>query len=126
MAVQQLFPAEAEWAGANLSAYIILQAAPGGNPPMETKGPKASCARKSNTCEGYDWGYNYAKADIAFVKATGFKPKMWWLDIETGENWPTSPADQQVNAAIIQGALDAIRRAGTRLASTAPGTNGAR
>jgi hypothetical protein len=103
------FAAEARWAGANLSAYIILQAAPGGNPPMEAKGPRASCARKSNTCEGYDWGYNYAKADIAFVKASGFKPKMWWLDIETGENWPTTPADQRVNAAIIQGALDAIR-----------------
>ena len=62
---------------------------------MEAKGPRASCARKSNTCEGYDWGYNYAKADMAFVKASGFKPKMWWLDIETGENWPTTPADQK-------------------------------
>jgi hypothetical protein len=106
------FTTEATWAGANLSAYIILQAAPGGNPPMETKGPKASCARKSNNCEGYDWGYNYAKADVAFVKGSGFRPKMWWLDIETGENWPTSPADQRVNAAIIQGALDAIKTAG--------------
>ncbi len=106
------FSAEAKWAGANLSAYIILQAAPGGNPPMEAKGPKASCARKSNSCEGYDWGYNYAKADMAFVKATGYKPKMWWLDIETGENWPTTRADQKVNAAIIQGALDAIGSAG--------------
>jgi hypothetical protein len=106
------FGAEARWAGPNLSAYIILQAAPGGNPPQETKGPKASCARTSNSCEGYDWGYNYAKADIAFVKASGFMAKMWWLDIEIGENWPTSPADQRVNAAIIQGALDAIRGAG--------------
>ncbi|HTT90320.1 MAG TPA: hypothetical protein VMF65_12270 [Acidimicrobiales bacterium] len=106
------FAAEARWAGANLSAYIILQAAPGGDPPQEAKGPKASCARKSNTCEGYDWGYNYAKSDIAFVRASGFKPKMWWLDIEIGENWPTSAADQRVNAAIIQGALDAIRGGG--------------
>jgi hypothetical protein len=106
------FTAEARWAGANLSAYIILQAAPGGNPPQEAKGPKASCARTSNECEGYDWGYNYAKSDLAFVRATGFKPKMWWLDIEIGENWPSSPADQRVNAAIIQGALDAIRGAG--------------
>lgn len=79
---------------------------------MEAKGPKASCARKSNTCEGYDWGYNYAKADITFVRSSGFNPRMWWLDIETGENWPTTPADQRVNAAIIQGALDAIRGAG--------------
>jgi hypothetical protein len=106
------FAAEAKWAGPNLSAYIILQAAPGGNPPAETKGPRAYCAPKSNICEGYNWGYNYAKADLAFVRAAGAKPKMWWLDIEVGENWPTSPADQQVNAAIIQGALDAMKGAG--------------
>jgi len=36
---------------------------------------------------------------------------MWWLDIETAENWPTSRSAQPVNAAIIQGALDALKSA---------------
>ena len=33
------------------------------------KGQRRRARRKSNNCEGYDWGYNYAKADVAFVKA---------------------------------------------------------
>ena len=103
------FTKESSWAGKNISVYIILQAAPGRNPPMEAKGPKASCAAKSNLCEGYDWGYNYAMADIAFVRAHGLNPKIWWLDIELGENWPTAKSVRGVNASIIQGALDALR-----------------
>jgi hypothetical protein len=106
------FVAEAAWAGKNLSAYIVLQAAPGGNPPMEATGPKAYCATISSTCEGYDWGYNYARADLAHVRNLGFNPLAWWLDIETGEGWPTTHVIQPVNAAIVQGALDAIRGAG--------------
>ena len=110
-AFNSCFAAEARWAGKNLSVYIILQAAPGGNPPMETKGPRAYCAPKNNNCEGYNWGYNYAKADIAFVEAAGVSPRAWWIDIETAENWPTARSVQSVNAAIIQGALDAIKSA---------------
>ena len=106
------FGPEANWAGKNMSVYIILQAAPGNNPPQEVTGPEAACARNSNPCRGYDWGYNYALADLTFVRAHGLSPKVWWLDIELAENWPTTKHDQTVNAAIIQGALDAIRRAG--------------
>ncbi|HYA45751.1 MAG TPA: hypothetical protein VED59_09090, partial [Acidimicrobiales bacterium] len=106
------FAAEAVWAGSSLSVYIVLQAAPGGNPPQEASGPKASCAATSNTCEGYDWGYNYARDDMSFVKSQGLNPGIWWIDVETGEGWPTSPRAQVVNAAIVQGALDAIHAAG--------------
>jgi hypothetical protein len=107
------FDAEAAWAGNNLSVYIILQPAPGGKPvPYESTGPDASCAPTSSECEGYDWGYNYAEADLAFVKEQGLSPEVWWLDIETAEGWPTSKVFQPVNAAIIQGALAAIRGAG--------------
>ena len=90
-----------------------MRPAPGGKPvPFESTGPEASCAGTSSECEGYDWGYNYAEADIAFVKAQGADPKVWWLDVETAEGWPTSAAFQPVNAAIIQGALAAIKQAG--------------
>ena len=107
------FAAEAAWAGKNLSVYIILQPAPGGKPvPFESTGPEASCANTNSECEGYDWGYNYAETDIAFVKAEGADPKVWWVDVETAEGWPTSPVFQPVNAAIIQGALAAIKQAG--------------
>ena len=107
------FTAEIAWAGVNRSMYIIMEPAPGNNPVQETSGPEASCAKTSNTCLGYDWGYNYAMADIAFVKtAGGLSPKVWWVDVEIGEQWPTASVDQPINAAIIQGALDAIKGAG--------------
>ncbi|HTW07418.1 MAG TPA: hypothetical protein VME46_07910 [Acidimicrobiales bacterium] len=106
------FNKEAHWAGKNLSVYIILQAAPGGRPTFELTGPKATCARTSNPCRGYDWGFNYARSDVAFVKAQGLNPRIWWLDIEEAEQWPTDRTSQQVNAQIIQGALDALRRSG--------------
>jgi hypothetical protein len=107
------FAAEAAWAGGDLSVYIILQPAPGGTPvAYEADGPEASCAATSSECEGYDWGYNYARADIAFVGAEGLSPRVWWLDVETAEGWPTAGIFQSVNAAIVQGALDAIKQAG--------------
>jgi hypothetical protein len=107
------FAAEAAWAGRDLSVYIILQPAPGGTPvTYEATGPEASCAATSSECEGYDWGYNYARADIAFVGAQGLSPRTWWLDIETAEGWPTAQMFQPVNAAIVQGALAAIKQAG--------------
>jgi hypothetical protein len=107
------FAAEAAWAGTNLSVYIIVGPAPGGKPvPYESTGPDASCASTSSECEGYDWGYNYAETDIAFAKAQGANPKVWWVDVETAEGWPTSASFQPVNAAIIEGALAAIKRAG--------------
>jgi hypothetical protein len=107
------FAAEAAWAGKGLSVYIILQPAPGGKPvTAEATGPEASCAAISSECEGYDWGYYYARADIAFVEEQGLSPKIWWLDVETAEGWPTSPAYRPINAAIVQGAMAAIRAAG--------------
>ena len=104
------FAAEAAWAGPNLSVYIILQPAPGGQRVTnETSGPKASCAATSDACRAYDWGYNYAQADMAFVHAQGLQPNIWWLDVETAEGWDTSNPMKPLNAAVVQGALDAIR-----------------
>jgi hypothetical protein len=103
------FAAEAAWAGGNLSVYIILQPAPqGAIAPYEATGPRASCAAANPECRGYDWGYNFAKADMGFVGAQGLGPRIWWLDVETAEGWPTSNALQPVNAAVVQGALDAL------------------
>ncbi len=107
------FAAQAAWAGPDLSVYLILQPAPGGTPVTnEATGPEASCAATSSECEGFDWGYNYARADIAFVRGLGLSPRIWWLDVETSEGWPTAGLFQPVNAAIVQGALAAIKQAG--------------
>ena len=71
------FGAEAAWAGQGLSVYIILQPAPsGGRPAIETSGPKSACAATNQQCAAYDWGYNYAEADLAFVRAQGLQPQI--------------------------------------------------
>jgi hypothetical protein len=107
------FSAEVAWAGSEVSVYVILQPAPvDSRLPSEMTGPKASCAGSSQQCRAYDWGYEHALADLAFVQAKRLRPKMWWLDVETGEGWATSAAARPLNAAVAQGALDAIMRAG--------------
>ncbi|HTT89602.1 MAG TPA: hypothetical protein VMF65_08595, partial [Acidimicrobiales bacterium] len=107
------FAAEAAWAGQGLSVYIVLQPAPSASrAAFETSGPKASCAGTNQQCAAYNWGYNYAEADLAFARAQGVQPQIWWLDVETAEGWATSGAAQPVNAAVVQGALDALTGAG--------------
>ena len=107
------FAAEAAWAGPNLSVYIILQPVPSGAPASnEMTGPRASCAASDSACRAYNWGYNYTQADLAYVRAQGSQPNIWWLDVETAEGWGTSSALKPLNAAVIQGALDALRGAG--------------
>jgi hypothetical protein len=106
------FGAEATWAGQGLSVYIILQPAPAGRATFEMSGPKSSCAAANQQCAAYDWGYNYAEADLAFTRAQGVQPQIWWLDVETAEGWAASGAAQPANAAVVQGALDALTGAG--------------
>jgi hypothetical protein len=107
------FAAEAAWAGQGLSVYVILQPAPAGSrSAIEMSGPKSSCAAGNLQCAAYDWGYNYAEADLAFVRAQGLQPQIWWLDVETAEGWATSGTAQPANAAVVQGALDALSGAG--------------
>jgi len=108
------FSAEAAWAGQNFSVYIIVQPAPASSTPIETTGPRASCSTTNRTCAAYDWGYNYAAADVAHVVQLGHHPRVWWVDVETGEGWPTGSASRATNAAVVQGALDAIRATGNR------------
>ena len=107
------FAAEAAWAGQGLSVYIILQPAPSGSrAAFETSGPKSSCAATNQQCAAYNWGYNYAEADLAFARAQSIKPQIWWLDVETAEGWGTSAAAQPANGAVVQGALDVLTGAG--------------
>ena len=42
----------------------------------------------------------------------GSSLRFWWLDVETAEGWGTSAAAQPANAAVVQGALDALTGAG--------------
>ena len=71
------FSAEAAWVGQGLSVYIILQPAPSGSrAALEMSGAKASCAATNQECAAYNWGYNYAEADLAFARAQGVQPQI--------------------------------------------------
>jgi hypothetical protein len=99
------FGPEAAWAGQSLSVYIDANAPTSGNPAQAMTGPDAACAATSGACQAYDWGYNLAQADVAFVHGQGLHPQVWWVDVETAESWSASATD---NAAVVQGALDAL------------------
>ena len=121
------FAAEAAWSGNELSVYIILQPAPGGRPvPYEATGPQAYCAATSSECEGYDWGYNYARADLAFVKAQGLGPRSggWTSRRRRGGPLPSSSSLSTRPSSKVP--WPPSKGPATWAASIAPGTSGAR
>ena len=69
------FAAEAAWAGGTFPSTSSCSRRRAGNPSFTSRQGRASCAAVSSECEGYDWGYNYAEADIAFVRAKDGTPK---------------------------------------------------
>lgn len=111
--------AEAAWAGPGRSYYINVNA-PFANWDSNIdnhlyQGPKASCAHQQLPCAFYDYGYNAAissMADVPYANAPA--AGMWWLDVEDPSGlWAT---DTTANAALIQGAVDALRQAGHTVA----------
>ena len=110
------FPAEAAWAGSNMSVYIFMNPLPSPAPQESMTGPGGNCAAGDTSCEGYNFGYNWAQHWVAYAHNDGTHPTLWWLDIETGGGWDQSPAGEQVNSRVIAGAV-----AGLRAASVIPG-----
>ena len=85
---QQLFLGPAAWAGQGLSVYIVLQPAPARRPGgLRDVRAEGSCAASNNLCVAYNWGYNYAEADLAFPPPASNPGS--WLDVETAEGWST-------------------------------------
>ncbi len=109
--INPCFVSEAQWAGPNLTVYINTdQVQP--DAPQATGGPQ-SCAAGDDVCLGYNWGYTNAQAAVSYVHANGFAPETWWLDVEApcgsaSPLWMCGTAGLQSNAAVIQGALDAL------------------
>ena len=110
------FPAEAAWAGSNMSVYIFMNPLPSPAPPESMTGPAGNCAAGDTSCEAYNFGYNWAQHWVAYAHNDGTHPTLWWLDVETGGGWDQSPAGQKLNVRVIAGAV-----AGLRAASVIPG-----
>lgn len=66
-------------------------------------GPFGTCEPTDDWCRAYNWGYNAAKEAHTRAMSLGISPKIWWLDVETGNYWLTGYP--HYNAQVIQGAV---------------------
>ncbi|MGH8917857.1 MAG: hypothetical protein ACRD0H_05870, partial [Actinomycetes bacterium] len=112
--INPCFVSEADWAGPNITVYLNTDRVQPGS-RQATGGPKA-CASGDNVCLGYNWGFTNAQAGVRYVHANGFVPAIWWLDVEApcgfaSPLWQCSSDNGglQSNAAVIQGAVDALQ-----------------
>lgn len=55
------------------------------------------------------WGMAAARDAVATAAASGASTPLWWLDVETGNHWST---DTAANAAVIGGAITALKQLG--------------
>jgi hypothetical protein len=112
--------AEAAWAGQGMTVYINVDGVPNGDPPAAASGPAGICASNDFACQGYNFGFDGAARSVGYAHSLGLFPTVWWLDVEgpcgyrTPPLWrcSTDPGGLDSNAAVIQGALDALRANG--------------
>ena len=107
------FRTEASWAGLNLSVYVNVNAPNPAVPSQWAHGPAGTCAPGDVRCASYNFGFNSTRGSINIVRAEGFGPHLWWLDVETSNLWSADPG---TNAQVVAGALDAIAQADGRAA----------
>ncbi|MHB8439646.1 MAG: glycoside hydrolase family 25 domain-containing protein [Acidimicrobiales bacterium] len=93
---------EAAWAGAGLNLYIYMV---GGTQTAN----EPSCSGTYDT--SCNFGYAEALAGFQYAKSvSGVNPDVaWWLDVETDPSWSSNTA---ANAAVVAGAITALRDEG--------------
>ena len=113
---------------AGLSLYIFMNSPDNSTSAraQDGAGPAGACALLASTaqpaCRAYNYGYNGARNAYSYATAEGARSSLWWLDVEgaalasgdfsnfsAGQYWSANPA---LNAATIQGAIDALRAEG--------------
>ena len=111
---------EASWAGTGLNLYININS-PSSVDDTDRSGPAGRCGPGGDSCLAYNYGYNAAANSVAVAANDGVGAPTWWLDVETAGNctaqFPTNgtgywSCDPSLNAATIQGAIDALRHEG--------------
>ncbi len=74
------------------------------------------CADGDAVCQAYDYGY--LAAEYAYTRANyttsgdSLEASTWWLDVETENAWSD---DQQLNARVVNGAIDYLKTTGHRI-----------
>lgn len=106
--VNPCLSSEAAWAGGGLSVYLNL-ASPSAADSHSLSGPAGACASSDLSCQSYNYGANSVTYSLQALSGDSISPRFVWLDIETGNTWSSSTAD---NAQVVQGALAALSSAG--------------
>jgi hypothetical protein len=101
---------EIAWAGANASSYIFMDQLPSPAPPEAMSGPAGNCGG-SKTCQGYNFGWYWARNWVSVSQSLGVNTPLWWLDVEVGP-WATDPTSQTTNSSVISGAVAGLRSMG--------------
>lgn len=100
---------EASWAqggGLPMEVYVNLNWPDASEAPNGASGPRGTCAAGDTGCEGYNYGYNTAANAVQAAAAAGVSARVWWLDVETGDNWSS---DTTANSSVVHGAVDGMR-----------------
>lgn len=112
---------EAAWAGSGLNLYLNVNQPSWSDQSEAMTGPEASCAASGSSeavlCQAYDYGWNDAQYGLNYAASQGVQASVWWLDVEcpaTACSWSSTywSTNLALNAAVIQGALNALQLAG--------------
>jgi hypothetical protein len=108
----QCYPAEAQWAGRNLSDYIFMNPLPSPAPKESLTGPAGNCAPGNVSCESFNLGFHWASYWVAYAHADDTQPTLWWLDVEFSGGWDRSSTAQPSNVRVIEGAVAGLKSSG--------------
>ncbi|MGH7142391.1 MAG: hypothetical protein ACREF5_02915 [Candidatus Saccharimonadales bacterium] len=63
------------------------------------------CNTGDENCLAYNYGYNAGLYALNYARSQGISSSQWWLDVETGNTWSSSPVQNQNS---LQGEYDAL------------------
>jgi hypothetical protein len=63
---------------------------PSATPAQGQNGPAGVCAAGDVSCFAYNYGFNNSRYALAYASQQGVDARVWWLDVETNNNWQTA------------------------------------
>jgi hypothetical protein len=89
--------------------YLNTASPSGAHVARAFSGPAGDCGPDDAACQAYNYGYNGAEDAYAYASSQGATAMMWWVDVELENTWSD---DTSLNALVIRGAIDALRKRG--------------
>ena len=89
--------------------FMNLNSAGGSTAFKGNAGPRGNCGSTDDMCHAYNYGWNDARLAYADAQSQETAASMWWLDVETDNDWSSNLS---VNDQVIQGAIDYLKSQG--------------